>query len=82
MANWKYKLELKDLKEKWENDEITIELLGEKMAERLRNLSKIMKADDITKKNYVYIDMILPFLQLMELEGIIDEHEIKRIKVK
>ena len=38
MANWKYKLELRDLKDKYENDELSIENLGTEMGKRLRNL--------------------------------------------
>lgn len=33
------------------------------------DLNKILEDDDGSKKNYVYIDGILPILQLMELEG-------------
>lgn len=38
MANWRYKLELSDLKDKFENDEISIDNLGTEMAKRIRNL--------------------------------------------
>ncbi len=43
---------------------------------------KIMKTSDKAKKNYVYIDMILPYLELMELEGLIDKKEIRKIRHK
>ncbi len=38
MANWKYRLELKDLWDNFESGELTIENLGKEVARRLREL--------------------------------------------
>jgi hypothetical protein len=36
MSNWKYKLDLKDLISDYEADKLTVEELGQKVAERIR----------------------------------------------
>lgn len=43
MANWKYKLELKDLIEKYQDDKLSVQELGRKVAERIREQTYYFK---------------------------------------
>jgi small GTP-binding protein len=69
---------------------INLRFLNENQYNKLESLkrefylkfNKILEEDDGSKKNYVYIDAVLPILQLMELEGYKykkDSDEIKKL---
>ena len=69
---------------------INLRFLNENQYNKLESLkrefylkfNKILEEDDGSKKNYVYIDAVLPILELMELEGYKykkDSDEIKKL---